>query len=165
MMLPLQYQGEGQFTAPRGFKALCDKDLVIGETLRWEICHERSAKSHAHYFAVIGDAWANLPEGLAMDFPSAEHLRKHALIKAGYCTMTRIVCRTNEDAVAACALMKGMDGYSICDVSGTVVTVYQAQSQSRRAMGAKVFQESKDKVIAVISEIIGADATQAGEAA
>lgn len=66
-MLPLQYQGEGQFTAPRGFKALCDKDLVIGETLRWEICHERSAKSHAHYFAVIGDAWANLPEGLAMD--------------------------------------------------------------------------------------------------
>lgn len=79
--------------------------------------------------------------------------------------MTRIVCRTNEDAVAACALMKGMDGYSICDVSGTVVTVYQAQSQSLRAMGAKVFQESKDKVIAVISEIIGADATQAGEAA
>lgn len=164
-MLPLQYQGEGQFTVPAGFVARCDKELVIGETLRWGIIHERSAKSHAHYFAVIADAWANLPERLAMEFPSAKHLRKHALIKAGYCTMTRVVCRTNEDAVAACALMKGMDSYSICDVSGSVVTVYRAQSQSFRAMGAKVFQDSKEKVIAVISEIIGGDATQAGEAA
>lgn len=164
-MVPLTYMGDGQFQAPRGFVARCDKDLVIGETLHWEISHERSAKSHAHYFATIHDAWANLPERLAMDFPSSEHMRKHALIKAGFCTMTKLVFRTNADAITGSATMAAMDTYAICDVTGNVVTVYRAQSQSVRAMGAKTFQDSKDKVLAVISEIIGADATQAGQAA
>ena len=165
MMLPLQYQGEGQFIAPRGFVARCDKELVIGEVLSWEICHERSAKSHAHYFATVGDAWANLPETLAMDFPSAEHLRKHALIKAGFCTVAKMVFGDDAEALRTCHILRGMDSYAICEVSGRVVTVYRAQSQSVRAMGAKAFQDSKDKVLAVISQIIGADATQAGKAA
>jgi hypothetical protein len=165
MMLALQYLGEGQFTTPRGFAKRCDKELVIGETLRWEQVNERSAASHRHYFAVIADAWGNLPEALAGDFPSPEHLRKHALCKAGYCTVNRIVCSDNAQAVAACAVMSAMDGYAICNVEGRVVTVYRAESQSIRAMGGKKFNESKSKVLDVISQIIGADATQAGQAA
>lgn len=164
-MMALTYMGEGHFQAPPGFIKRCDAEYVIGETLRWQICHERSAKSHAHYFATVDSAWANLPEALAMDFPSADHLRKHALIKAGFCTMAKMVFGDEAEALRACSILRGMDSYAICEVSGRVVTVYRAQSQSLRAMGAKVFQDSKDKVLAVISQIIGADATQAGQAA
>lgn len=163
-MIPLQYQGEGHFQAPRGFTKRCDKDFVIGETHPWEIMPERSMKSHAHYFALVNEAWANLPEALASDFPSAEHLRKHAMIKAGYCDMTRVVCADNAGAVAAAALMQSMDTYALCEVSGRVVTVWRAKSQAIRSMGAKVFQESKDKVLTEIGKIIGADVAQ-GEAA
>lgn len=165
MIFPLTYQGEGQFQTPRGFIKRADKELVIGETLQWEIVNPRSMKSHRHYFAMIADAWSNLPERLNADFPSPEHLRKFALIKAGYCTMTRIACRDNAAAVAACALVSGLDKFSICDVSGSVVTVYRATSQSVKAMGAKRFQESKDAVFTEISKIVGADITQAGLAA
>lgn len=164
-MIPLQYQGEGQFTTPRGFAKRCDSELVIGETLQWEQVSDRSAASHKHYFATIADAWGNLPEALAADFPSPEHLRKHALIKAGYCDMTRLSFRSNADAIAGCAIISKLDTYSICEVSGAVVTVYRAKSQNMRAMGKKVFQESKDAVLTAISQIIGADATQAGMAA
>jgi hypothetical protein len=164
-IFPLIYQGEGQFTTPRGFAKRCDQTLVIGETLQWEQVNERSAASHKHYFSTISDAWANLPEALAADFPNPETLRKHALIKAGYCTVARVVCADNAGAIALCALMQAMDSYAICEVSGRVVTVYRAQSQSMRAMGKAVFQKSKDDVLTVISQIIGSDATQAGMSA
>lgn len=165
MMVPLIYQGEGQFTTPHGFAKRCDRELVIGETLNWEQVNERSAASHRHYFATIADAWSNLPEALAADFPSPEHLRKHALIKIGHCDMKRLAFRSNADAIAGCAVMAGMDTYSICEVSAAVVTVYRAKSQSMKAMGKKDFEESKGKVLDVISQIIGADATKASEAA
>jgi hypothetical protein len=56
-----------------------------GEIITVEEVKERSAKSHRHYFAVINEAWQNLPEDLADEFPNAEALRKRALIKNGLC--------------------------------------------------------------------------------
>lgn len=159
-MIPLRYDGDGAFVAPRGFWKRCDKELVIGEVVPWERIEVRSAKSHDHFFAQVKDAWANLPEALAMDFPNFHHLRKHALCKAGYCTITKVVCADNAGAVTAASLMQGMDTYAICDIAGRVVTVYRAQSQSKKAMGAKVFQQSKEDVFAVLSQMIGADITQ-----
>lgn len=158
-MIPLRYEGEGTFQAPKGFAKRCDAEFVIGETLPWEPVKQRSQKSHAHFFAVIADAWANLPESLADDFPSSEHLRKHALIKTGYCDMARIVCADTPTAIAAAALMQAMDTYAICQVEGRTVTVWRATSQSVRAMGAKEFAESKNKVLDFISQLIGADVT------
>lgn len=165
MMVALRYLGEGQFHAPSAFSKKLDAALVIGEVLRWEQVQERSAKSHAHYFAVIADAWANLPEALADDLPSPEHLRKYALVKAGYCNETKMVFRTNAEAIAGASFIGGMDGFAICEVVGPALTVWTAKSQSMRAMNKKEFQESKDAVLRVISGLIGADAAQAGMAA
>ena len=161
----LQYQGEGQFLAPRGHWKRLDRDLVIGEVLTWEQVKQRSGESHRHYFAVIKAAWGNLPEALVLELPSPKHLRKFALIKCGYCSKAEIIVQDNAAAIAAAALLQGMDTYAICEVKGRVVTVWRAQSQSMRAMGNKTFQESKSKVLDVISQLIGADATKAGEAA
>lgn len=164
-MIPLQYQGDGSFLAPRGFWKRCDKEYVIGETLTWEVVKARSEASHKHFFACVHDAWSNLPETMAAEFPSSEHLRKWALCKAGFCNMTKIVCADNAAAIAAGALMQAMDTYAICEVSGRVITVFRAKSQSSRAMGAKDFQDSKEAVLGEISKLIGADAAQAGLAA
>lgn len=162
---PLQYLGDGQFQALKGHAARLDKALVIGEVLQWEQIYSRSMESHKHYFAVIADAWGNLPESWATALPSPEHLRKHCLVMAGYCTTMQIVCATNSEAVKACAQFKAMDTYSVCSINGSVVTVSTATSQSIKAMGGKVFQESKGKVLDAISQMIGADATELGKAA
>ncbi len=160
-MIALRYMGDGDFQAPIGHAKRLDKALVIGEVLHWEQVNQRSSESHKHYFAIIAEAWGNLPEDLGLELPSPEHLRKYALCKAGYCTVNKVVCRTNADAIQACMVLAAMDSFAICEVSGSVVTVYRAKSQSMKAMGGKVFQESKERVLQVISEMIGADATQA----
>ncbi len=122
---------------------------------------ERSAISHAHYFAVLGNAWANLPEDLAADFPTAEHLRKWALIKAGYIAGTHTtVCRSGAEARRWAMFSKQVDKYAIAVVQDRIVTVHQAASQSLEAMGKVKFQKSKDAVFNVVSQLLGVDVTE-----
>jgi len=122
---------------------------------------ERSAISHAHYFAVIGNAWANLPEDLAADFPTAEHLRKWALIKAGYIAGTHTtVCRSGAEARRWAMFSRQVDKYAIAVVQDRIVTVHQAASQSLEAMGKVKFQKSKDAVFGVLSQLLGVDVTE-----
>ena len=155
--LTLAYQGNGSFRAIYPDK--CQK-LMPGSIAAWQTVEVRSGKSHRHYFAAVHDAWLNLPEHLVDEFPSSEHLRKYALIKSGFCTMTKLACKTNADAINVCTLMSKMDTYAICEVTGGVVTVRQAYSQSIPAMGRKLFQESKEEVFRVLSELIGAPVTE-----
>ena len=105
---PLTYLGNGQFETTSKYHAIYGQ----GEIITVEEVQERSAKSHAHYFAVITEAWRSLPEAIADDFPSAEHLRKRALIDAGYCTETRMAFKTNAEAIAAAAFVGTLDGYA-----------------------------------------------------
>ena len=50
-----------------------------------------------------------------------------------------------------------MDEYAIVTVTGSLVTVYTAQSQSYRAMGKDKFQASKQAVLDLIAEMIGVE--------
>jgi len=161
-LIPLQYMGEGEFRTPNKYHArAADKALVIGEILTWEQVHERSQKSHAHYFAAVHDAWLNLPESVSGQFPSDESLRKFALIKAGYCTVKKIVCANNKEANLAVTLAYELDAFLICEVSGNVATIFRAQSQSVKAMGKDVFQKSKTAVLEILSDMIGAEVKEA----
>lgn len=160
---PLTYMGDGRFEC-HGYHA---RRLPYGqgEIITVEEVQERSLKSHAHYFASITEAWRTLPETIADDFPNAESLRKWALIRAGYCTETKMAFRTNADAVTAAALFGKTDGYAICQVTDRLLTVWQAESQSMKAMRKVRFNQSKEAVLRVISELIDADASKASEAA
>lgn len=162
--IPLRYEGEGEFRTVNKYHArAADKAHVIGEVLTWQLVQERSMKSHDHFFAAVHDAWQNLPETVAMEFPNDLSLRKYGLIKAGYCTVTKIVCANNKEANIAVALYLKIDEYLLCDVSGNVATIYRAQSQSRKAMGKEVFQKSKTAVLEVLSDMIGAEVKEATE--
>lgn len=157
-MTPLRYMGDGEFKATNAYHSRgLDKALVIGEVLTWEHIEVRSPESHKHFFAAVHDAWLNLPEAISMEFPTSEHLRKFCLIKAGFCTVTKIACMTNREAVKLISSISEMDSFAVCEVSGNIATVYRAHSQSMKNMGKKDFQASKSAVLEILSAMIGTE--------
>lgn len=161
-MTPLRYMGEGEFKAasPYHVRAM-DKALVIGEVMTWQQVEARSQVSHNHFFAAVHEAWLNLPETISVEFPNSESLRKYALIKAGFCTVKKVACRTNREANELTAYLLGLDNFLVCEVSDNVATIYRAESQSYKAMGQKRFQESKTAVLETLSAMIGAEVLEA----
>jgi hypothetical protein len=136
---------------------LADRHFVAGESYPLIVHEPRSTATHNHFFAVVADAHMNLPEELAERLPTPEHLRKYALIRAGYRDERSISCASKAEALRVAAFVKPMDEFAVVTVVGAVVTVYTAKSQSTRAMGARVFAESKEAVLTVLAGLIGTD--------
>jgi hypothetical protein len=153
---PVAFQWDGEAMLPLQPR-LADKYYAVGETYRLAPEASRSTATHNHQFAEITEAHANLPEALALEFPTAEHLRKYALIKAGYCDKASFACSSRAEAVRLSAFLRPIDDYAIVTVENGTVTRYTAQSQSRRAMGAKEFQASKQAVLEIVAAMIGVD--------
>jgi hypothetical protein len=160
-VLPMRYEGDGVFRCLHPKRVRLDPGTVHG----WQMAEHRSAKSHDHFFACVNEAWKSLPEDMADDFPSPEHLRKWALIKAGFCSETRIVCANNSEAMTLATKSKAMDRFSVVAIDGKAVTIWTADSQRRDAMGRQEFQEAKERALHIISELIGTDAATLKEAA
>ncbi len=145
-----------------------DKEYGRGEVLRMIDQPERSTNSHNHYFAAIQSAWESLPPLLAERFNSADALRKYALIKGGHCHSDSITCPSHADALRVAAFVRGTDEFALVIVKKGLVTRYTPKSQSYRSMSKAEFQQSKDDVLRVISELLGTSQTEltdAGKAA
>lgn len=156
--LMLRYEGEGEFRAPTSFWAgRADRDYVIGETYRLVEHHDRSTASHNHYFASIGNAWSNLPDELLEIYPTAEHLRKKALIAKGYRDERTIACASKAEAERVAAFIKPMDDYAVVTFREAVVRVWTAKSQKMKAMGNRDFQQSKSDVLDFIDDLLGVE--------
>lgn len=153
---PITYTWDGDAMIPLANLARrCDQLFVVGERYRLEEVNERSMVSHAHEFAWLADAWKTLPEDLAALYPSPEHLRKRALIQAGFYNEEIIDVGTKAGALRVAAYVRGRDDFAYVVVRGTVVVVRTAKSQARKAMNRKEFQESKQAVLEIVSEMIG----------
>ena len=151
-----QWDGEAMQRLPR-FAALCDRQFVVGETYTLVPHEPRSRRSHNHFFASVTEVWKSLPERLALRFPTAEHLRKWALIRCGYADKKEIILPSDTDAERVAMFMRQFDTYAVITVNGPVLTVYTAQSQAESAMNKRLFQEAKDDVLGFLSELIGAE--------
>jgi hypothetical protein len=138
---------------------LADKHFTVGESYPLIVHEPRSHASHNHFFALVAEAHQNLPEDLAERLPTPEHLRKYALIRAGYRDERSISCASKAEALRVAAFVKPMDEFAVVAVVESVVTVYTAKSQSLRSMGARVFAESKEAVLNVLAGLIGVDPT------
>jgi hypothetical protein len=125
--------------------------------------------SHNQYFAAVTEAWKNLPEEYADQFPSVDHLRKWCLIKAGYRDERTIACSSKAEAQRIAAFIKPMDSFAVVVVREATVAVYTAKSQSMKAQGKKDFQESKAAVLEILAGMIGTSSetlkNNAGQAA
>jgi hypothetical protein len=132
-----------------------NEQYVVGETYRMVELEDRSQASHDHQFAAIAEAWKNLPERIAAEFPTAQHLRKRALIETGQFKETRLDVGSKEAAVQVATTLRAKDEFAWIVVRGGVVVMREAQSQSKRAMGAEAFQESKQKVLDWVAALAG----------
>jgi hypothetical protein len=134
---------------------VADALYVIGETYWLEQEQRRSEISHRHEFAWLREAWKNLPELIASEYATPEHLRKRALILAGYYDETIIDADTHRGAVNVAVAFRARDEFAWIVVRGEYVVVRTAKSQSRQAMKAGEFQESKTKIMDIIAGMIG----------
>jgi len=156
--LPLLYTWDGEAMWPRpAFRREADKQFVVGETYRLVEAQDRSDASHSHQFAFVNEAWKNLPERLAADFPTATHLRKRALIETGFYVETRLDIGSQDAAVAVATTLRTKDEFAWIVVRGGVVVMREAKSQKRTAMDKAEFQASKDAVLGWVSQLIGVE--------
>lgn len=151
-----KWDGETFMPLPR-FMAKCQTYFRPGLTYSITEQVERSAASHSHYFACVNEAFHNLPEEWSGQFATVESLRKWALIRAGFCDQQHIVLSTHEDAEKVGNHLRGLRDYAEVSVVDRTVVILIAQSQSKKAMGPARFQESKTKVLDILSYMIGVD--------
>lgn len=160
MMTPILYDWDGDNMVPlKRFKALCDKQFIVGEIYKLDIVEDRSLVTHNHYFACLMSAWKSLPEDIAPRYPTMDRLRRRALIKAGYADERTFVFDTPADAVKLSGIVQTYDEDAVVLVKGRTVHVFTAKSQSMKAMGKKEFQESKEATLREVSKLIGVDVT------
>ena len=160
-----EWDGEAMRPATKYWAREADKRYVVGETYTMDEIFVRSHQTHAPYFACIKAAWDSLPDALRPQYPSAEHLRKLALIHAGYCSTMQHVTKSEAEAQRLAAAIKPYDTYQLVLVEGNIVSVYHALSQDHRSMDKQRFQESKEAVLRWIGDLIGADPTELRSAA
>lgn len=148
------WTGEEMRPLPR-FHNRVNAEFVVGEIYPLVVHEERSLASHRHFFAALHDIWLNLPDALAAQFATSEHLRKHCLIMTGFRNERKLVCSSVAEARKIAAWMRPRDEYAIVATAENVVVEWTAQSQSTKAMGKARFQESKTKVLDFASDLIG----------
>lgn len=153
---PITFRWSGEAMEPVGrFSRECDQHFTVGETYTLVTQEDRSGNSHRRFFAIVNEAWKNLPEDLAERLPTPDHLRRYALIKAGFADQRQIVASSRAEALRLAAFVRPMDEYAVVSVDGLVVTVWTAHSQNMRAMGKERFKASVDGVEHVLGQMIG----------
>jgi hypothetical protein len=152
---PIACLWDGEAFVPRGrFAAVADRHYVVGEVYPMIVQEDRSSVSHRHYFACINEVFKNLPDEMAVQFATAEHLRKWALVSTGWYEERRLVLSTSAEARKVAAFLR-TDDYAVISVAGCVVIERKAKSQSMRAMPKGGFQKSKTDVLDFLSNLIG----------
>ncbi len=164
----MQWMGDSFVPAGKYWAKKADEIFVVGEVYPIEVREDRSQKSQAHYFSSVKSAWDNLPEEVADRFPTPEHLRKWALIRAGYRDERSLVCSSKAEALRLASFLRPMDDFAVVVVREAVVMVFTAKSQSYRSMNREEFQKSKVAVLDILAQAIGTTTkqlTHAGEQA
>jgi hypothetical protein len=148
---PIYFTWTGESMEPLArFSRLAENSFTSGHAYRMIIEEERSAASHRQYMAAVHEGWMQLPEPWDIAFPTEDHLRKYLLIKAGFCTITKVLGKKRIP----------IDGYAIACEEDGVLTIYQAKSQSYKAMGKEEFAKSKTAVLDLLADMIGITTAQ-----
>lgn len=156
---PTNFTWDGEAMIPKSPR-FADRYFVVGEIYPMIVHEERSPASHSHYFAAVHEAWKNLPEKESDRFPSSEHLRKRALVEAGFYDEEIIDCGSNKVAPNVGAAIRKRDDFAIIFIRDQFVIVRTAKSQSMRAMGKKDFEASKSAVLEIVSGLVGVKPAQ-----
>ena len=119
---------------------------------------DRSEASHRHEFAWLKEAWDQLPEALADEMPTPEHLRKRALIATGFYHETLIDVGNTTAALRVAMHLRGKDDFAHVVTRGGLVVIREAKSQAKSGphrMDPATFQASKTAILEWVAVQIG----------
>ena len=154
---PLQCVWTGEAFKPANRQAMTEAGdrYGAGEVVLIDPERPRSKVTHDHFFAVVTEAHATLPEAMSDRFPTPDSLRHYALCRAGHCDVDTFVASSKAEALRLAGFCRAgaKDGVQVV-VNGASITRLTPHSQSQRAMGAKTFQESKAAVLSVIADLL-----------
>ena len=153
---PIRFRWDGRAMIPTVPSVAKDR-FEVGKVYPMEVREDRSWASHGHFFASIKEAWDNLPETMAGRFPTPDHLRKFALIRAGYRDERTIVAASKAEALRVASFVRPFDTQAVVIVREATIVVWTAKSQSVRDMGKAEFQQSKSDTLDALSEMIGVE--------
>lgn len=139
------------------FAKRCDEHFEVGPKYLLSECLERSINSHRHYFVQLHEAWLQLPEDIAGEFPTFDKFRATGLIATGHYNQRSIICASAEESRRMASFVAPFDDLAIVSVHGPAVVVRTAKSQSYRAMNKAEFRKSKEAVLAWAWGIVGVD--------
>ncbi len=156
---PLQCIWTGEAFRPASRHAMTEAGnrYGAGEVVLIDPERPRSKVTHDHFFAVVTEAHATLPESMGDRFPTPDSLRHYALCKAGHCDVETFVASSRAEALRLAGFCRAgaKEGVQVV-VNGASITRLTPHSQSQRAMGAKTFQESKAAVLSAIADLLEA---------
>lgn len=118
---------------------------------------EHSDAARRRFFAIIKDAFENMPDHWRVILPSSEHLRKYVLCQVGHCDTTVTDCSSKAAAERVAALAKHLDTFSVSTVNGVLVTTSIARSMRKRVCPKAVFMALSEKAYAHLNEMMGYD--------
>lgn len=159
--LPFRWDmARGVMIPEQRFSALARRQFTDGVVYVLEGFTPASHKERGHYFASIKQAWDNLDDEATARYPTPEHLRKWALVKAGWRQENQTVCDNKEDALRLAAFLRKLDDYAVVVVRENVVSIYIARSQKigrpeDGLMTEEEWRRSRDDVLAILSGKIG----------
>lgn len=132
----------------RRFAALCGRQFVVDDDYALGPVDGIPSRSRAPLFIAAKEAWNNLPED-DNRFPSDEHLRKKALVHAGWAYHHQAPFDTVEDAKAHAIGLRKVDEYAVIVRKGCVVDCWVAKSIANGTPGLtkEKFQEIKTKAL------------------
>ena len=116
------------------------------------------------FFAQIRDVHSNLRDEHRQRWPSAEIMRKHALINVGYCDSMQVAAGSKAAAPRIADAFKHMDRYCLVDVRDSVLTVFTARSMSRNSLRKPQFHEVAEAALHWIFQQTGIDGRLSEEA-
>lgn len=143
---PQPFRWDGEAMIPLRSRA-ADRLYVIGQDYMLADQPERSSASHRQYFVTVNEGWKTLPENLADQWATPDHLRKALLIDAGFYREQIIDCGTNAAALRVAAFARSKDEFARVVVRGPLVVERTPKSQNYRAMDKAEFQASKSAVL------------------
>ena len=156
--IPIRWRWTGEAMEPASslWARKADERYVVGMEYRMSEIREQSERSRRHFHAVVRDAWLSLPDDLAAQFETADHLRKHCTIKAGFHDKRSIHCGSVQEARKIASFIRPLDSYAIVTTADNVVTVWTALSTT--GLDHQTFQRLKDGCLEEIAKLIGTDA-------
>jgi hypothetical protein len=148
---------DGAFIPSTSYQlARCKEAFQDGKRYALIELQTRNMRRHRALFAQLQEAWAQLPEGMADDFPTVDHFRAFALIKTGWYNRTVFQAASEAEAIKLAAHLR-RDSLCIVEVDGRTVSHYEAKSQAVRAMKDAEFVKSMNDVLDYAAALVGLD--------